>query len=200
MKGKYIFVALFILAFAVVALEPAFSLAQVEDVAEEVDVEKQRELIRAAVQQGDMETAIKLADEYLKTDSVNVEVLILLADCNASIGKFTEAKEAAEKALDIVSDNVWATRTLAKINRMEAEQTESVTAKKRLFSLAQSKIEEALRLDPEDAWTNAEAALIYLGRGNKAHASELIDKSLSLQPNDGYFRDIKQRIEGESAL
>ncbi len=160
-----------------------------------VDLVQKRERIRELAHKGEIETAAQLAQEYIVADSVNIEVLIILADCNASIGKFTEAKEAIKKALNIVPDNVWATRTLAKIHRVEAEQIESVVAKKRLFSLAQSKIEEALKLDPEDAWTNAEAALIYLGRGNKARASELIDKALSLQPNDDYFKNIKTRIE-----
>jgi len=191
MKGKYIFVAFVVLTFALVALKPTFCLAQIED----VDLEKQLEQIRECVQKGDNESAINLAEEYLKTDSNNIEVLVTLADSNSRIGKFTEAKEVVKKALSIDPTNVWALTTLAMIYRVEAEQLESVTAKKKLLNFAQVKIDEALKLEPEGAWANAEAALIYLARGDKKRANKIIEKALELQPNEEYFENIKIKIE-----
>lgn len=191
MKGKYIFVAFVVLTFALVALKPTFCLAQIED----VDLEKQLEQIRECVQKGDNESAINLAEEYLKTDSNNIEVLVTLADSNSRIGKFTEAKEVVKKALSIDPTNVWALTTLAMIYRVEAEQLESVTAKKKLLNFAQVKIDEALKLEPEGAWANAEAALIYLARGDKKRANKVIEKALELQPNEEYFENIKIKIE-----
>jgi len=191
MKGKYIFVAFVVLTFALVALKPTFCLAQIED----VDLEKQLEQIRECVQKGDNESAINLAEEYLKTDSNNIEVLVTLADSNSRIGKFTEAKEVVKKALSIDPTNVWALTTLAMIYRVEAEQTKSLFAKKKLLNFAQVKIDEALKLEPEGAWANAEAALIYLARGDKKRANKIIEKALELQPNEEYFENIKIKIE-----
>lgn len=191
MKGKYIFVVFVILTFALVALvalKLTFRPIQVEV----VDLEKQREQIRECAQKGDDESAIKLAEEYLKTDSGNIEVFVTLAECNSKIGKFTEAEEAAKKALSIDSTNVWALKTLAVIYREEAEQSES---KKKLLNLARVKIKKALKFDPQDAWSNAEAALIYLARGDKKRAYKGIEKALDLQPNNEYFKRIKIKIE-----
>lgn len=191
MKREYIFVVFVILTFASVALKPTFCLAQIED----VDLEKQREQIREYAQKVDNESAIKLAEEYLKTDSANIGVLVTLAECNSRIGKFAEAEEFAKRAVSIDTTNVWALRTSAGVYRVKAEQTEAVSTRGELLNLARVKIKEALKHDPKDAWANAEAALIFLAQGDKKQAYKLIEEALALQPDDDYIKSIKIKIE-----
>ncbi len=191
MKRKYIFVGFIILTFVLVAMQSTFCLSQIK----EVDMEKQREEIKEYIQKGDHELAISLAKEYLKTDSANIEILLTLAECNLGIGNLTEAEESAKKAFSIESTNPWVLKTLAKIYREKAEQAESSATKSELLSLAQAKTEEALKIDSNDAWANAEAALIYLAQRDKKQANKLIEKALKLQPNDEYIKGIKTTIE-----
>jgi Flp pilus assembly protein TadD len=163
----------------------------------EVDMDSEGRLnqLRELSQKGENEEAIKVAQECLQAEPANIEALILLAECNARLSRFAQAREAIEKALKIELNNIWALKALAVIYRDEAEQSDSPDRRQELLNLARDRIEQALRLNPSDAWTNAEAALIYLSRGEKEEASKSIEKALSLQAEEAYFKGIKLRIE-----
>jgi len=84
---------------------------------------------------------------------------------------------------------------LAKVYKMQAEQTTTAAEKKKLLNSAESEIEKALKINSSDPWAQAESALIYLAQGDKDAAKKAIKKAAASQPNDAYIQEVKAKIE-----
>lgn len=192
MDKKYIYALFTFLFFASLCVKVSFCRAEIKEGA--ANMEKQRKQIVEYAQKGDHESAIKSAEEYIKSDPGNIEILVTLAGSYLSVGNFSQAETMVKKALGVSSNNTWVITTLAKIYRAEAEQSKVAADKKKLFNLAEVEIEKVLAVEPENPWVNAEAALIYLGQGKKDDANKAIKKAIDAQPNDKYITDIKSKI------
>lgn len=193
------YIAVAVVIFCMVAGVPSSIMAQ-DAKQSAADMEKKRKEITEASRKGDADSVIKLGEEYLKTDAVNLEVLLTVGEAYAAKNNFTRADELAKKAVTAAPTNTWALVTSAKIQRINAEQGKVAAAeKKALIDSAEKTIEKALTLNPKDAWVNAEAALISLVKGDKAKATKLINVAIEAAPSDGYIKGVKQRIEAPEA-
>lgn len=146
-------------------------------------------------QRGDLDTAIKEANIYLKSDPNNTGVLIRLAECYASKGDLTLAEETVKKALVINEKDSWSLRALAAIYRQQFETQKDDNLKKKYLDLAQVEIEKDSALSPDDPWVNAEAAQIYFYQGNKTKATSAIDSALKVEPKSQFLENIKTKIQ-----
>jgi len=190
------FMACAVLAFVALGLKPAFCQAEKEtEEKEAVSMEVQQKQIIEFARKGDAIQAIKLFEEYIKTDTMNIEVFVTMAECYAYNGNLDQAEATVKKALSVDPKNIWALKTLAKIYRMEGEKARSAAEKTKLFSLAQTEIEKTLTAEPENPFNTTEAAIIYFRQGQKAEAAKLIKKAAAAQPNDRYIADAKKMIE-----
>lgn len=192
MEKKIIIITIAILAFTLAGLKLSFCRAVTKEGG--ATVEEERKQILEYSRKGDIESAIKLGEEYIKKDPDNIEILVTLTECYIGAANFDKAEASVKKAVSVDPKNTWAIKTLAKTYRAEAEQAKSTAEKKKLLDLAQVEIGKALKVQPEDAWINTEAALIYLLQGRKDDANKAIKKAVSAQPNDTYIKDIKTRI------
>lgn len=196
MKRKYGYAAIVFLVVAFVVSGLSFCLAQTKG----ANMEKLREEIKASAQKQDHTSVIKLGEEYIKTDPGNIEVLMTLTESYLSSKEyFAKADEMIKKALAVGSDNTWVLKTAAKSKRIQAEQSTSNSDKQKLLDSAQETIDKLLKLAPDDAWVNAEAALIYLYQEKKDRASKLIEKAIGLQPGDPYIKNIEIQIKSASS-
>ena len=159
---------------------------------EEEDIEQKRKLILKYDEQDDWESLMQPAEEYLKLVPQDKEIWLLLAESYKRSDRLIDAERAVEKALELDAKFPWGLRALAAIYRTKAEQSPQL--KQKYLSKAQLKIEEALKIAPDDAYVNIEAAKVYLAQDKKIKALKAVDKSLELKPEERYFLYFKGRI------
>jgi len=158
-----------------------------------LSLEQQRELIwKDHNEEGNEETVIKYAKKYLEKASKDEDIWICLAENYIWTNKLDEAEKAVKEVLSLNSESIWGLRVLAEIYRLKAEKLPD--SKQQYLSKAQSKIDKALSIDPEDPWVNIEAALVYLAQGRKQESLDKINEALKLEPNNEYFLSIKEEI------
>jgi Tfp pilus assembly protein PilF len=192
MKKSCVFVFFTVLAFATLSIKPNFCQAANK---EDLKMEKLREQVVEAAQKKDNDTAVKLGEEYLKSDPGNIEILVTLSGSYLTLGNIALAEEKVKKAIGIDVNNAWAIKTLAKVYKMQAEQATAAAEKKKLLNSAEAEIEKALKINSSDPWAQTEAALIYLAQGDKDAAKKAIKKAAASQPNDAYIQEVKAKIE-----
>lgn len=106
-------------------------------------------------------------------------------------GDLEPAQRYINRVLEIKSDDPWALRIIAQINRQRFEQTKE----KKYLELAQSEIEKALCSLVNDVPCHREAATIYYLQKNKTKALEEIDRVLKINPQDEASLDLREKIE-----
>jgi len=161
----------------------------------EEDIEQKRKLILKYDEQDDWESLMQPAEEYLKLVPQDKKIWLFLAESYKRSDRLIDAERAVEKALELDAKFPWGLRLLAVIYRTKAEQSPQL--KQKYLSKAQLKIEEALKIAPDDAYVNIEAAKVYLAQDTqdkKIKALKAVDKSLELKPEERYFLYFKGRI------
>jgi cytochrome c-type biogenesis protein CcmH/NrfG len=158
----------------------------------EEDIEQKRKLIWKYDEQGDRESLIQTAEEYLKLVPQDESIWVLLAENYMWSDKLIEAEKAVKEALKLDAKFPWGLRALAAIYRVKAEHSPQL--KQEYLSKAQLKIEEALEIAPDDPWVNIEAAHIYLAQGREGEALEVTNKAIELRPEEKHFLDLKEQI------
>lgn len=199
MRKKYLYTACVVLTFVALGLKPAFCQVekQVEKKVEKkeaVNMEAQRKQIIELANKGFAAEAIKLGEEYLKIDTINIEVYMAMVDSYVRLNNLAQAEAMAKKAVSVDPKNTWVIKTLAVVYRMEGEKAQVAGEKEKLFTLAQAEIEKALTAEPENPFNNTEAAIIYFMQGKKDEAAKLIKKAVAAQPNDKYIAAAKKMI------
>lgn len=159
---------------------------------EEKDIQQKRKLIWGYHDQGNKESTVQAAEEYLKLVSQDEDIWIILAENYMWSDKLTEAEQAVKEALQLDAKSAWGLRTLAAIYRTKTEQAPHL--KQEYLSKAQLKVEEALEIDSNDPWVNIEASKVYLAQGKGYKALQATNKALELRPDDEYFLNIKEKI------
>jgi tetratricopeptide (TPR) repeat protein len=136
---------------------------------------------------------VKLAREILKSDPNNIAVLNLLTEAYINMDNLPAAEETIQKALALKPNDPLASRLLARIYRLKANQ-DPQTAKDNL-ALALEQVESGLASDPNNIMLLAEKAQIYLEQGYKDPAKEIINNALTISPNNNYLKTVKKEIE-----
>ena len=157
--------------FVFVALTVSLSVKLgLEAVAAEEDVNQMRNLVWEYHEQGNNQSAIQAAEEYLKLIPQDEVIWIILAENYMGVNKLTEAEKAAEESLKLEAKNTHAIRILAAIYRAKAEQDPQL--KEKYLSQAESKIIEALKIARDDMYVSMEAVHVYLAQGKRDKAEE----------------------------
>jgi len=162
----------------------------------EKDIVQKRQLIWRYHNQGDKQSTMQTAEEYLKLVPSDIDAWMILAENYLWTNKLTEAERAVKEALKINSRYPWGLRTLASIYRIKAEQSPQL--RQEYLSKAQSEIEGALKIAPYDPWVNLEMARLCLAQGKLDKALQAINRALELRPEEESFLDIKERILSET--
>jgi Tfp pilus assembly protein PilF len=158
----------------------------------EEDIGQKRKLIWKYHEQGDKQSVMRLAKKYLKLAPQDGDTWLVLAENYMWSGNLTEAEEAVKEALELNAESPWGLRTLAAIYRTKAEQSPEL--KQEYLFKAQTEIEKALAIAPDDPWVNIEAAHIYLAQGREDEALEVTNKAIELRPEEKPFLDLKEQI------
>ena len=197
MKSKNVIITIVVVLIAAVSL--LAKIARVELVSKVVlsanageDVEQKRKLVWTYHQQGNRQSAIQAAEEYLELAPRDSEVWVLLAEHYMGSDKLTEAERAIKEALKLNPNSLWGLRTSAGIYRLKAEQSPQL--KQKYLSMAQLDIEKALGIAPDDEHVNEQAAQIYLVQGERNKALQAVNKALELEPEEKRLLDLKKQI------
>lgn len=195
MRSKYLYTFFVCVIFVTLGLKLAFSQEEKKSVKKEVvNMDALRKKIVGLVQKGQKEAAIKLGVEYLKNDPGNIEILVNMAECYAP-DDLTQSETMAKKAVSIDPKNTWAVKTLAKVYRIKGEKAQLPAEKEKLFVLARAEIEKVIAMEPDNAYNNAEVALICFRQGKKDEAIKFLKKAIAVLPDDLYIVEIKRIIE-----
>lgn len=195
MRNKYMYMFFVCVFFITLGLKLALSQVEKNSIKKEVvNMDALRKQIVGLVQKGQKEAAIKLGEEYLKKDPGNIEILVNMAECYAT-DNLTQSEVMAKKAVSIDPKNNWAVKTLAKVYRIEGEKAQTPAEKEKLFVLAMAEIVKVLAMEPDNAFNNVEAALIFFRNGKKDEAMKFLKKAIAAQPNDSYIAEIRKIIE-----
>ncbi len=156
--------------------------------------------IRDYMQKDDIDSAMKLAEEYDKTNPDDIEILGILVQGALKRNSASYATSLAKRIVELDPKNAWGYYLLAQSYRAEAEMSTELTDEKKeeLFKFSIKGIEKALQLDPDSPWINIEGSLIYLAVRNKAKAVELIEKAYKNRPFDNEVKQMKERIENSA--
>lgn len=160
------------------------------------DFETQTRLIMRHLKNGENDLAIKLAKEYLTSNSNDITIINVLTEAYINKGDLSTAETTVRRGIAIQPDDPWACRLLGRIYRIKTE--EDPNAKSNNLSLALEQVEKGLVSNPNDIWLLAEAAQIYSEQGDKAKANQTIERALNIVPNDNYLISVKENINREA--
>ena len=128
------------------------------------------------------EEAEKKCRELLEEDPKNASIWSLLASCLTSQRKYDEAEKAVRKAMNLGSTESVTLETLGKIclNTNRFQKAEESYRKAIELSLSENPLDGEA---PASFWKGLGLALLH--QGKNSDAEEALDKSLSLDPENG---------------
>ena len=207
MKRINIIIAIILLVvlIAVVCLVDKFTRTRLSDKVEspqevvpkatntkEREIDRRRSLVWKYHNQRNTQSAIQAAEEYLKLAPQDAEVWLLLAENYIWTDDLAEAERVTMEALKLNARHPWGLRILAVIFRTQADRFPQ--DKQKYLSKAQSRIEEAIDMDPDDAWIHQEAANVYSEQGKRKAALKAINKAIELDSKEKYFLELRKQI------
>ena len=145
------------------------------------------------LKEGKTDLVINRAEDALRSDPNATAFMNILAEAYLSKGDLSAAEESAKKAIAIQPNDPWSCRLLATIYRTKGAK--DVDMKNNNLALALEYVEKGLASYPDETGLLVEAAEIYIKRGTLNMARLMIDKALSINPNDGWLNEIKERID-----
>lgn len=129
-------------------------------------------------------SAIRVGEEYLKTNPDDVSVRNLLAESYITEGDLSEAEGIVKQTLKVKPSDTWALRLSARINRMTPADSKDPAMKANRLKAGMADAERGLAANPEDVWLMAEKAQIFADQGEQAKANQTIDRAISLASGD----------------
>lgn len=187
-------VVIFIFCFGIKNNNTKLSFAEVRKEISRVQPEEVIQLYK----EGKIDSALKLAKEYLTYNPDDVSIINILTEIYINKNDLSAAEEVVKKGIAIQQNNSWSRRLLASIYRRREgsiDSKKSPEAKSNNLTLALEQVKIGLGFKPNDAWLLAEAAQIYLEQGDKNKANEAIESALNVEPQNDYFKNIKKRIQ-----
>jgi len=155
----------------------------------------QKRKIREYDEKTNFDAVIKAANEYLRFDPQNKEVLIRLARNYKAKKEYLLAKKTLARALGIDPRDAWALRELARVYLEEYKVEKQGGLKKKYLDLAQASIESSLTYAPQNQWSNEVLALIYFYKKDKVRATQAIDSALKVKPQHDSYSALKKLIQ-----
>jgi tetratricopeptide (TPR) repeat protein len=167
------------------AQHPNKALEALRPIAENDPLYTLIELRRATLQQelGNRDEAVRLLERLAKDNPQSPEPLVQIGDTLRAGGRFTEAVNAYDRAIDRIGQPSRADWSLFYARAIALDRAHQ-------WDKAQADLERALQLSPDEPYV-----LNYLGYSwaeqgrNLDQAKQMVDKAAELRPNDGAILD-----------